>query len=86
MSAIRPKADSKRTWRDHLDETFIDCATASKLYGTTRITPPFGLSMSAIRKNAIDEMTGTTSIKSALPSKADIDRCPLHVRAQETGR
>jgi len=49
------------TWRDHFDGTFIDCDTASKLCGTTRITPPFGLSMSAIRKNAIDEITGTTS-------------------------
>ena len=39
---------------------FIHWDVAIRLFGATRMTPPRGLSMSAMRKNAIDATTGTT--------------------------
>jgi len=40
---------------------FIASAVDIKLWGTTLMTPRYGLSISAIRKNAMDEITGRTS-------------------------
>jgi hypothetical protein len=40
---------------------FIVCCCAMRLWGVTRITPPRGLSMSAIKKNEIDMIIGKIS-------------------------
>src|SRR5262245_30435762 len=40
---------------------FIVCCCATRLWGVTRITPPRGLSMSAIKKNEIDMIIGKIS-------------------------
>ena len=44
---------------------FMDCESAIRLFGCTRMMPPRGLSMSAISKTEMDTIIGTTSNKSA---------------------